>query len=176
MIATTIEDDDHRLFYIAIGEALSEFSSLEHALCNCFCVSMGTGLNNIPAYRAFWAIAAFEGKLKMTTTAVREIIKPSAEVCARWDKLTKQVRGKNKTRNEIAHGTLVSYTDDKCSAVRLMKYYYSNSINDSGPIPLQSDYMTLGQIQNARCAFRLTRNKLIEFAAEVQNLLKSRKA
>jgi hypothetical protein len=161
-------------YYIAIGKALSEFSNLEHSLCRVFCASMGRGLANIPAYHAFWAIASFEGKQKMTSVAAHHATYRHTTLSAEWDKLAGQVKKKGKIRNKIAHGTLVGLHGTEPPTSFLIPYFWSGLLRVfSGPSPAPKDRMTIGQIDHARCAFSLTGRKLDHMAGEILALLEA---
>jgi hypothetical protein len=114
------EEDKHTEIandlYCAIGYALTQWGTVEEALCSIYILATtfpATGATQPASGAAFWAIATFDGKLKMTDAAVAIRIAGSDDLKRKWRALFNNMGFKNKRRNDLAHGTVATYWDDE---------------------------------------------------------------
>lgn len=94
--------------YEAVGRALTTWSWLEHKLAEVFCNSIGRSLYNTPVESAFWAVVSFDGKREMTDAVVRESFRHVSAIATEWNALNNRLIMKNRQRNKLAHGTVIS--------------------------------------------------------------------
>lgn len=90
----------------AIGNALSQFSMVEHWVGRIFCLAIGAR-DSEAAYRAFWTVIAFIGRLKLANAAVRYELRDDQAALEKWKALYSLLEQEASKRNQIAHGTLV---------------------------------------------------------------------
>lgn len=95
--------------YEALGEALCSWSKVESTLGQIYCKSINIE-NGWPAIHGFWAVASFEGKLKMSEAVISSALVGHPEIADKWTSASKQLRVKSKVRNKLAHG--VVYTQN----------------------------------------------------------------
>src|SRR3954471_20288157 len=102
---------ERRALYEAVGEALTSWSMLEEALCSIYilCVCPSPNMPAGPAGASFWAVAAFDGKLKMTSAAVNQRFRHNDELLAGWKTIFNELKEKSPKRHDLAHGTVVGF-------------------------------------------------------------------
>jgi hypothetical protein len=96
--------------YAAVGYALTQWSILEEALCSIYILAVAPHhkTSYSPAGASFWAIATFDGKLRMTHAAVSIWARDIDDVDREWGPLYNALGKKNPKRNDLAHGTVVT--------------------------------------------------------------------
>lgn len=173
-----LEKDKPEQFYAAIGRALTVWSGLENDLCLLFCRCVGTAVA-FPANHAFWAVVSFDAKLKMTDAAMVALFPDSHPISAKWVKLKNHLHKKNRKRNEIAHGTLVSmpYRDKRTKKATndlFFAPYFWGSIGKNIPSTEDArpkDRMYLDDIRGATQKFSALQDRLKELAQEVFEIM-----
>ena len=69
--------------YAAVGRALTSWAGVEDGLCRVLCATLNPK-NTSPIERAYWAIASFDGRLKMTDKAVQQRLDHAPDKFAVW--------------------------------------------------------------------------------------------
>jgi hypothetical protein len=144
--------DDRRECFAAIGEALTEWSYMELSLAKLFCAA-ASAIDDEAAYRAFWTALSFEGKLKMTDAAMQVVGDDS--IREQWSELLDSLRSKAKKRNEIAHGTVMTFHGEHSTKTRHVPYLWSDTheILETEPGP-PKNAMSIDQIEEAAAQFK----------------------
>jgi hypothetical protein len=108
-------EEEQRLFYALLGQAVEHWSHVEDALCDVFLAALGTYEEGEPSpgSGAYYAVVSFEARLAMVhaavTCAYQDLSKlPGWKGFAdprrvAWLALHKRCGRKAKTRNKLAH-------------------------------------------------------------------------
>jgi hypothetical protein len=105
--------------------------------------------------------------------AVMAAAKNSKSLANEWAKTYRSLREKGNKRNEIAHGTLVTFHSKGTATSRLMPYYWAGVLGQPlGEIPESA--MTIKQIEDARRAFRIGDARINKFSIALQSWLMKR--
>lgn len=173
-----LEKEKPEVFYAAIGRALTVWSGLENDLCTLFCRCVGTAIS-FPANHAFWAVVSFDAKLKMTDAAMTSLFPEGHPIFGKWVKLKDHLHKKNRKRNEIAHGTLVSmpHRDKRTRKTKndlfFAPYFWGtigkNSLSAHDPRP--GDRMYVDDIRSATQKFSALQDRLKDLAQEVFEIM-----
>ncbi|MDX8501604.1 hypothetical protein RFM99_24710 [Mesorhizobium sp. VK4C] len=103
----------------AVGKAISTWAHVEESLATLFAVSVsGVDLPDWnwrnadlrAAKRAFWAIQAFDSKLKMTNEAAAFHLRKDRELRSEWSRIFNRLSEKKNKRNNLAHGSALMST------------------------------------------------------------------
>lgn len=97
---------DEDAIYAAVGRAMTTWAEVEDSLGQVYCASLNPR-NFLTAERAYWAIASFEGRLKMTTLTLEQRSKGLPSL-SNWPDLLADLTTQNKVRNKIAHGAVIN--------------------------------------------------------------------
>jgi hypothetical protein len=110
----------------AVGHALTQWSTLEEALCTIYilCVCPHHKMSIAPAGAGFWAVPAFDSKLKMTNTAVRIWTRENASLDGQWNPLYNKLVAKGPKRNDLAHGTVATYWNGNLGQTSFVPSHY----------------------------------------------------
>jgi hypothetical protein len=138
----TIEERTHDL-YTAVGYALSRWSAVEWELCNLFVRCMTAMISDAPVSQAFWAVLAFEAKLKMAHAVISRRCKDKPDYLSQWTTIHNRLTAQSKKRNKIAHGTVMQWEWEASGVTKidvfLAPYFYSMR---SMPMPKPGEFDT----------------------------------
>src|SRR4051794_21699898 len=94
-------DEEKRLFYAAIGEAITEWSHVEDWLCMILSACMQPGRYQVlPA--VFYSVENLRSKLRMVESSLT-ITFPQGQHLDDWKRLQNAISSKSKLRNALAH-------------------------------------------------------------------------
>jgi hypothetical protein len=184
---------DEDAIYAAVGRALTTWGGVEDALGQVYCVTVNPR-HFEPAERAYWAIASFEGRLKMTRLAIEQRTRPYPLLpllLPIWTLLDADLTAQNGIRNQIAHGSVVDVTVNKHllskARWRLIPYHHSRkrealneglrkaapklAVKDNSYVPIDDkpkERMTLKQLGGIMRDFAALEKRLEEFYLVVE--------
>lgn len=95
-------------FYTAIGRALTAWGRVEDALCHVFCHAISKDRWTYTE-KAYWAVASFDARLKMTDRLVKSRREGKKAALAKWGSVYDDVFAHNLIRNKIAHGSVLQF-------------------------------------------------------------------
>jgi hypothetical protein len=142
--------ETERDYFAAIGHALTTWSIVEQHAYQIF----GFVLENPKAaYHAYWAIHSFEERLLMTHRAFKGRFHENTDLIGNWNALRKRMIEQNRTRNDIAHGTVLGMIEaDHAPTFKLIPFMWA-SFGDPKKQP-HDNGMTLKEIKDATEAFK----------------------
>lgn len=110
-------ENERKAVHEALGEAALGWNYLESAIAQVYSTALGAPSADNPYYRSiiatFYAIVSFEAKLKATDAALTYTLYGHAAEEAEWRVLRARIDRCRKTRNNLAHYTLVGIGDGK---------------------------------------------------------------
>lgn len=102
--------ENEKVSYQIVGQALTAFGEIERSICEIYCTLLSAQLG--VGQHAFWGVQSFEARLKMTRNlAVKRLPRSGATAPFRreWEAICETVSKLNGKRNELAHGSYVSF-------------------------------------------------------------------
>ena len=101
----------------ALGEAALAWNFVEASIAELYSTALGAPTSENPYYRSimatFYAIVSFDAKMKATNAALTYTLYGHKSEEANWAALQKRINRCKKTRNNLAHYTLVGTTAGK---------------------------------------------------------------
>jgi hypothetical protein len=98
-------------------------------------------ISDAPVSQAFWAVLAFEAKLKMARAVISRRFKDKPDYLSQWTTIHNRLTKQSKKRNEIAHGTVMECewetNGETKTDVFLAPYFYSMR---SMPMPKPGEF------------------------------------
>jgi hypothetical protein len=119
-------------------------------------------------------VVSFEGKVKMTGAAFVAAAMENATLISEWAKVSRSLRRKGILRNEIAHGTLVTFHNTEPPTTWHVPYYWSESLKHFGGGP-PPNAMKIDQLKSAVCAFKAGIERIRRASAPMQATLEARR-
>ncbi|MEQ8403999.1 MAG: hypothetical protein RKE49_02795 [Oceanicaulis sp.] len=161
-------------YYEAIGRALTSWADLENAVCLVFTRATIDDFSGT-AEAAYWEVASFEARLKMTDAAVQARYTKHPECLRLWKTLYNACNRRKRVRNKLAHGQLVSLGipwDESKNERYFSPFYHkrlSRSIREANAFQ-RDDHFThvekiyLKEIKNYEALFRSLYYRILSFS------------
>ena len=109
-----------------VGHALTTWGQVELGHCMLFQIAASGTVDNSALGKAYWAVMSFEGRQKMVDAALQEAFSSKPEYLLIWNNLNNRLVQKNRSRNKIAHGSVVEFSKaDGSTEIYFFKYFYS---------------------------------------------------
>jgi hypothetical protein len=100
-----------------VGLVVLAFAGLVWGQIYLSCVVLSETAPKAPAAASYWAIATFDGKLKMTDRALQIWLRDMPELSGCWDRTHEKLRSTAVRRHALAHGTVVATLDENKNGV-----------------------------------------------------------
>ena len=166
------EPKEHKAYYEELGRALSRWARLESTLGRTFADACRTS-NPTISNSVFWAAVSFEAKSNLCSSAVRAALAQHPGFLTEWASLAERMNRKSRTRNKLAHGSIVTMHWKKNGKIKsdtfLSPFYYSQVITrrasgqkNSDPRPPKR--MSLKNIISAAAGFSHLEHDLWDFS------------
>ncbi len=173
------EAKEFSLLYESVGRALSAWSMVEHHICDIFSAVIITDRNLAVGYAhsAFWAVESFHGKLNMVDASIKLRCRSDLEnyegLLLEWATIYKRAREKNNSRNELAHGTVMSFGNYAPPEIYFIPSFFRTLLRD---VPFTMDRrpknrLTAQQIDDRTRAFKEFSKRLLQFYLRLQKEL-----
>jgi hypothetical protein len=178
--AYQIGDTEAKAFYEAVGAALTQWARVEEALCQIYlsCVVPSETAPKAPAAASYWAIATFDGKLKMTSRALKIWLREMPELRGCWDRTYCKLRSVAKQRNALAHGTVVSALEENKDGkfklnVRFVPSHYKDlhTRDHSVDYSEQAGALTLNAVRQRSLMFAMLESRARHFGLQLHDRL-----
>jgi hypothetical protein len=162
--------------WLEVGRALTRWSMLEEALCSifilCVCPRQDVSIRvERAAGAAFWAMASFDGKLKMTNAAVRQWLRdddalapPQDSFLHRcWNALFNNLGKKSPKRHDLAHGTVVTHYTEDAVHTAFVPSHFRRRYTSGAQEPLLNTGLSGKDIQQRNAGFAIMTDRLSKF-------------
>lgn len=170
MMAESVEvhNGEYEDFALTIGHALSCWTTVEQLVGRIFCLAVGAR-DSEAAYRAFWTVISFRGRLELADAAIKYTYRNSAAILAHWKDVTKILKTENSRRNIIAHGTIVTSSGkDGIITIKFCPYLFQDTL------AAMDDALSIEDVKKMPVDFWKANDKLIEFhKAAIADVAKS---
>lgn len=149
-----------------MGAAIGAWARIEEELSLVFVHAIGAPFD-APARAVFYSVRSFEARLGMTQAAVNAMwpVLPQPGLGKEWNALYNRLRDKNKSRNEIAHSGLISYSEDGAPSEVYADPYLN--LTSRRNFPAKEQLRTRNQIDAIRGGFDLAAIRLSTFETEL---------
>lgn len=98
--------------YVGVGQALTAWATVEFAMCRVYCQAASPTtyhpiFGSSVSARSFWCLHSLQDKLRITDETCRATYF-FGDWSEKWGRLREKIKAKNRVRNKIAHGMVVS--------------------------------------------------------------------
>jgi hypothetical protein len=91
-------------YYSSLGRALARWGEVESKLGSLYCTCVD---NVFPALYGYWGVVSAEAKIALVNATVSALLTRYPKLQPQWPPLYNRVAKKSKTRNRLAHGTVM---------------------------------------------------------------------
>lgn len=129
-------NEESQDLYRLTGFALTRWGIVESNLCLVFCNCINPYQAN-PADKAFWSMMAFDSKLSATGNVLEDQFPKfpdgsNDQILASWSNLNTRLKKHNRSRNKLAHGSVVNLSWNSSEGQKgdtyLAPFHHSRSI------------------------------------------------
>jgi len=149
-------------YFLWVGRALSHWSLVEQALSRIYAACLG---DQEAAHSAYWSVLSMDARLNMTDAAFRTRFRKKGDLLKKWNPIKEKIGRKNRKRNDIAHGAVVTLHSKDGSLTKLVPKPWSN------PDKLNKEEfakaMPLDQLEEAAKSFKRTYTRISEFTVDM---------